>query len=63
MLSTEAIEAFKRTYQETYSEHLSDEVALELAINFLIQFDKVYRPIKKDWLEKFEQTNNNEQPK
>ena len=50
MLSEEAMQEFKKIYLEEYGEEISDERATELGINLLTIFDKVYRPVKKEWV-------------
>lgn len=51
MLSDAALQEFKKIYGEEIGEEISDEKAVELGINLLTIFDKVYRPVKKEWLE------------
>ncbi len=55
MLSDKAIEEFKQLYKEQYGEELTDSVAAEAANRLLRLVDIVYRPIPKDWEEKYEQ--------
>jgi hypothetical protein len=50
MLSEKAMQEFKKLYLEEYGEEISDERATELGINLLTIFDKVYRPVKKEWV-------------
>lgn len=61
MLSNLALQEFKKIYLEEFGEELSDEKATELGINLLTIFNHIYRPIKKDWLNKYK--NHNEQPR
>lgn len=51
MLSEKALQEFKEIYREEYGEEISDEEALKLGINLLTIFDKVYRPVKREWAE------------
>jgi hypothetical protein len=51
MISETALREFKELWSEEFSEEISDEQATELGINLLTIFDKVYRPVKKDWLQ------------
>lgn len=55
MLTKEAIEEFKKLYKEQYGEELNDFVATEAANRLLRLVDVVYRPIPKDWEEKYKQ--------
>ena len=50
MLSPKALQEFKQIWKEEYQEEISDEFALENGSNLLVLFDNIYRPIKKDWL-------------
>lgn len=54
MISKKALEEFKEIYKDEIGEDISDEEALDEAINLLTLMDKIYRPIKKAWLEEFE---------
>jgi len=51
MLSEKALLEFKQIWLEEIGYELTDEKATELAINLLTLFDKIYRPLKKSWLE------------
>jgi len=51
MLSDEALIEFKQIWVEEIGTEISDEKAVELALNLLTLFDKIYRPLKKSWLE------------
>ena len=55
MVSKEALEEYKRIYKDQFGKDISDEKALDQAIKLLTLVDMVYRPIKKDWLEEFEE--------
>lgn len=50
MLSQRALQEFKQIWKEEYQEEISDEFAAENGSNLLVLFDNIYRPIKKDWL-------------
>ncbi len=54
MLSKEALQDFKRRWKEEYGEDISDDFALEQAINLLTLFGAVCRPLKKEWVEKYD---------
>jgi hypothetical protein len=58
MLSEEALQEFKRIYKEEYNTDISEKDAAELAIGLLGYFNKVFRPIKRSWLQKVTQDNN-----
>ena len=51
MISEVALREFKELYLDEFKEDLSDEEAIELGTNLLSVMNKVYRPIKKDWLD------------
>lgn len=54
MISKEALEEFKQIWREEYGEVISDDFALKQATVLLSVMDKIYRPIKKDWLNKYD---------
>jgi len=54
MISKAALEEFKKIWREEYGEEISDEFALEKATALLSVVDKIYRPIKKDWLDEYD---------
>ena len=54
MISKEALEEFKQIWREEYGEEISDDFALKQATALLSVMDKVYRPIKKDWLKDYD---------
>lgn len=51
MISETAIKEFKELYLAEFGEKISDEQAVELGTNLLSLFNKIYRPLKKSWLE------------
>ena len=57
MLSENALKSFKKIWMEEFGEEIPDEKAVELGINLLTFFDKIYRPVKKDWLKNNENKN------
>lgn len=59
MISDEALLEFKRIWADEFEEEISDEVAMEEAVNFLTMFDAVYRPIKQEWIDEYEDENAN----
>lgn len=50
MISEKALREFKKIYAEEFGEIISDEKAMGLASSLLSLFDKIYRPVKKEWL-------------
>jgi len=52
MLSRQALQDFKKIWKEEYGTDISDKEATELGISLLTYFDKVFRPVKKEWLER-----------
>lgn len=59
MISNEALLEFKQIWMDEFGEEISDEVATRKAINLLTMFDTVYRPIKREEFEKYEDENGN----
>ena len=55
MLTKHALEEYKQLHREETGTVLPDEVLANEAINLLTLFNFVYRPIKKAWLEEYEQ--------
>ena len=55
MISKNALEEYKEIHRQETGEVFSDEILLDEAINLLTLFDRVYRPIKKEWLKEYEQ--------
>ena len=59
MISDKALKEFKEIWKEEYGEEISDEKAVELSINLLTLFDKIYHPLKKEWLREIEEEDIN----
>ncbi len=57
MLSKHAFEEYKEIHREVTGEVLSDDVLFNEATNLLTLLDRVYRPIKKVWLQEYGQRN------
>jgi len=55
MLSKHAFEEYKEIHREETGEVLSDDALFNEATNLLTLLDRVYRPIKKEWLKEYEQ--------
>lgn len=53
MISEKALKEFKSIWKEEKGENISDEFALEEATNLLTLYDKIYKPIKREWLEDY----------
>ena len=64
MISSLALQEFKKIWLEEFGEEISDEKAAELGINLLTLFDAIYRPVPKSSLgaisENQKQTKNDE---
>lgn len=59
MISDKALKEFKEIWKEEYGQEISDERAVELGLNLLTLFDKIYRPLKKEWVKEFEEKERN----
>lgn len=62
MISDAALKEFKAIWKEEKGEDISDELAMDEAVNLLTLFDAIYRPIKKEWNDDYEnrlRQNNN----
>jgi hypothetical protein len=55
MLSKHALEEYKEIHRQETGKVLPDDVLADEAINLLTLFSFVYRPIKKVWLQEYEQ--------
>ena len=51
MLSDTALQEFKKMLHEDGVE-IPDKEATELALNLLTYFDRIYRPVKREWLKR-----------
>jgi len=58
MISEQALKEFKQIWKEERGEDISDEFALEEAINLLTLYNKIYKPIKREWLEDYLKRKN-----
>lgn len=54
MISKKALEEFKAIWRKQFSEDISDEKATEEGIKLLTLMKAVYRPIKKEWVQEKE---------
>ncbi len=54
MISKQALEEFKEIWrQENPGQDIDDATAMDQAVALLTLVDTVYKPIKKEWLEKY----------
>ncbi len=54
MISKQALEEFKEIWrQENPGQDIDDATAMDQAVALLTLMDTVYRPVKKEWLEKY----------
>jgi len=54
MISKQALEEFKETWrQENPGQDIDDATAMDQAVALLTLMDTVYKPVKKEWLEKY----------
>lgn len=54
MISKQALEEFKEIWrQENPGQDIDDATAMDQAVALLTIMDTVYKPIKKEWLEKY----------
>lgn len=55
MLTKQALDEFKAIWKAEFGEDVPDDIATEEAINLLTMFDAIYQPIKKEWVDEYEQ--------
>ena len=54
MISKQALEEFKEIWrQENPGQDIDDATAMDQAVALLTLMDTVYKPVKKEWLEKY----------
>lgn len=54
MISKQALEEFKEIWRkENPGQDIDDAIAMDQAVALLTLMDTVYRPVKKEWLEKY----------
>ena len=58
MISDEALVEFKRIWKDEYGMEISNAEAMAKAAALLTLFDAIYRPIKKEWAEKYADENH-----
>jgi hypothetical protein len=54
MISAQALQDFKVIWKSQFGEDISDEKATEEALNLLNLFNVIYRPIKKELSNEYE---------
>ena len=54
MISQEALDEFKAIWKKEFGHDIPDDIALDEATALLTEFNTVYRPIKKEWLDEYE---------
>lgn len=54
MISAKALQDFKQIWKEEKGEEISDELAMEEAVNLLTLYNAIYRPIKKEWSQEYD---------
>ena len=56
MISKQALEEFKEIWrQENPGQDIDDKTAMDQAVALLTLMDTVYKPVKKEWLEKYKE--------
>lgn len=56
MISKQALEEFKEIWRrENPGQDIDDKTAMDQAVALLTLMDTVYRPVKKEWLEKYKE--------
>lgn len=57
MISEAALREFKEIWLAQFGIVIPDDVAVEEATNLLTMFDTIYRPIKQEWIDEYEDEN------
>ena len=57
MLSKKALDEFKAIWKKQFGEDISDAKATDEGINLLTLFNAIYRPIKKEWANEYDEKN------
>ena len=56
MISKQALEEFKEIWRrENPGQDIDDATAMDQAVALLTLMDTVYKPVKKEWLEKYKE--------
>lgn len=62
MISDQALKEFKKVWKEDFGKDISDDLALDKAVNLLTLMNAVYRPVKKEWLNKYDNATYKKDP-
>lgn len=54
MISDQALQEFKMIWQKETGQEITDKEALDAAVALLHLFDVIYRPIPKEWSDKYD---------
>ena len=54
MISEQALKDFKAIWLKQFGEEISDEKATEEALNFLRFLDIIYRPVRRQWVQDYD---------
>jgi hypothetical protein len=57
MISLEATKEFQDIWKEEFGEDIPADLALEEGLNLLTIIDAIYRPIKQEWFDEYENKN------
>ena len=58
MISKQALEEYKEIWRrENPGKDIDDQTAMDEAVALLTLMDTVYRPVKKEWLDKYKEEN------
>lgn len=55
MLSEEALKEFQKIYKEEYGVDIDEATAEDLGYNLLVLFSHIYKPVKKEWMDKLDE--------
>jgi hypothetical protein len=56
MISKQALEEFKEIWrQENPGQDIDDKTAMDEAVALITLMDTIYKPVKKEWLEKYKE--------
>jgi len=57
VISEAALQEFKEIWLAQFGAVIPDDVAVEEATNLLTMFDAIYRPLKQEWIDEYEDEN------
>ena len=58
MISKQALEEYKEIWRrENPGKDIDDQTGMDEAVALLTLMDTVYRPVKKEWLDKYKEEN------